>query len=217
MFRDRADFPKPFFVFKSSYNSLLATSIHALGLLPQDQAFIHIQNVQNSTVAQRMDDGTTMGAKEVMVVDAPTLSFLFSLSSAVDAVVHLHSKRLLEENLNQSELLHQIRSESVCENMVVILSRAGRVNLAVSLARHATHLVKVADSGNVDRFLKGRGIALPRLGSLSLYEVAVLSSVRTLNFLSLQVVFRFFKFSVKILLILIFSRHVCMYVCMYGF
>ena len=133
------------------------------------------------------DDSPTAVRGEVMVVDPTILSFLFSLSSAVETVLYLYTKRMLEDSLSHSELLHEINSGSVCENMVAILSRAGRLNLAVSLASQVTNLVKVADSGNISRFLKVRGIALSRLGSLSLFEVAVLSSVRTLNFFSVQV------------------------------
>ena len=58
-----------------------------------------------------------------MVVDPTILSFLYSLSSAVETVLYLYTKRMLEDSLNQSELLHEINSGSVCENMVAILSR----------------------------------------------------------------------------------------------
>mmetsp|Transcript_17859 Transcript_17859/g.24516 ORF Transcript_17859/g.24516 Transcript_17859/m.24516 type:complete len:858 (+) Transcript_17859:3-2576(+) len=173
---------------------LLAATVHCLGMLPVDQMFFHIhsfdtdtQSMEGSGLSKSNSDAES-SKKRVSIMGRSAVSFLLALSEGVDALLQLYLLGKLDVTVETVEVLSAI-SSTTCEHMLTMLSRAGCCNLAVLIARQASELwlsgegVKSSLGGaTVCGGLEGSRI----VGPLTAFEVAVLHSVRTLNFLALH-------------------------------
>jgi len=111
-----------------------------------------------------------------------------ALSEGVDALLQLYLLGKLDVTVETVEVLSAISSSS-CEHMLTLLSRAGCCNLAIKIARQATEL-RLSGEG-AKSSLGGVSVCggldgLCSAGPLTVFEVIVIHSVRTLNFHALH-------------------------------